>query len=164
MKTGRPPSWNPVALLAQDVWTDVVPLASKGRIVVPMPVRSRLGWLANSGGGVLAEVAPDHSVELRPWDPFGVEAMKAVRVTLAEADASRRGELAVASMDRYLKLSLDGAGRTTLPPPLVSQLDAEISSCVRLVLRDSRLWLWSERRWQSTRPARLDLLLSGEAV
>jgi DNA-binding transcriptional regulator/RsmH inhibitor MraZ len=163
MKTGRPPSWNPVASLAQDVWTDVVPLASKGRIVIPVPVRSRLDWLANSDGGILAEVAADHSVELRPWDPSGVEAMKAVRSALAEADASRRGEIAVAAMDRYMKLSVDGAGRMTLPPPLVSQLDAEISSCVRLVLRDSRLWLWSERRWQSARPERLAILF-GEVV
>lgn len=163
MKTGRPPSWNPVASLAQNVWTDVVPLASKGRIVVPVPVRSRLDWLENSVEGVLAEVASDHSVELRPWDPFGIKAMKAVRMALAEADVSRRGEIAVAAMDRYMKLSVDGAGRTTLPPPLVFQLEAETSCCVRLILRDSRLWLWSERRWQLGRPARLDLLPFGHS-
>ena len=157
MKTGRPSSWNPVASLAQDVWTDVVPLASKGRIVVPVPVRSKLTWLAAPAGGILAEARADHSVELRPWEPFGMQAVEAIRVALAEADADRRGEVAVAAMDRFMKLSSDGAGRATLPPPLVSLLDAETTSCVRLVMRDSRLWLWSERRWQSDRPTRLSL-------
>lgn len=164
MKTGRPSSWNPVASLAQNVWTDVVPLASKGRIVVPVPVRSRLGWLASPPGGILAVVGADHSVELRPWEPFGVEAMEAVRFALAGADAARRGELAVAAMDRYMKLSSDGAGRATLPPPLVSLLDAETTACVRVVMRDSRLWFWSERRWQSDRPTRLSLLSPADAV
>lgn len=164
MKTGRPSSWNPVASLAQDVWTDVVPLASKARIVVPVQVRGRLAWLAAPAGGILAVVGPDHSVELQPWEPFGVEAMAAVRIALAKADASLRGALAVAAMDRYMKLSSDGAGRATLPPPLVSMLDAETTSLVRLVMRDSRLWLWSERRWQSDRPARLSLLSSADAI
>lgn len=164
MKTGRPPSWNPVAALCHDVWTDVVPLASKGRIVVPVSVRSRLPWLANQEGGLLGIVEAGRFAELLPWEPHGRQAMDAVRRAIDTSDAAERGELALAAMDRYLRLTADGAGRTLLPGALVSHLDAEASSCVRVVMRDARLWLWSEREWQAERARRVAWLAEREAL
>lgn len=158
MKTGRPSNWNPVASLGRVVWTDVLPLASKGRIVLPVPVRARFDWLAKSGHGLLAVIELGRRAELLPWEPRGETAIAEVKQAIDVADEQDKDELALAAMDRFVRLSVDAAGRTVLPGPLASHLDAEASTCVRVVMRDARLWLWSERRWKAERASRIALL------
>jgi DNA-binding transcriptional regulator/RsmH inhibitor MraZ len=162
MKTGRPSSWNPLAAIERAVWTDVVPLGSKSRVIFPANVRNEVTWLANSGDGVLAVVEPEKFVELLPWEPNGVTAMASVKRLLQDAEESERGELALAAMDRYVRLTMDGTGRAVLPGSLVAHLDAAETEIVRMVMRDGRLWLWSEKYWQAQRGQRIALLAEKE--
>jgi DNA-binding transcriptional regulator/RsmH inhibitor MraZ len=159
MKTGRPPSWNPVATIEPAVWTDVISLASKTRVIFPISIRSRMTWLTNSGGSVLAIVGPEKFAELFPWNPNGIAAMAYVERLLQAAAESERGELAIAAMDRYARLTMDGTSRAVLPAPLVAHLDAAESDILRVVMRDGRLWLWSERYWQAQRGQRVASLV-----
>lgn len=158
MKTGRPTSWNPVATFAKGVWTDVVTLASKDRVVLPVNVRSQLKWFNAPSPSVLAVVEPENVVELCGWDAAGREAMDAIQQMLSKASEAERGELAVAAMDRYLRLSFDAAGRAVLPTCLVAHLEAGKTGMIRVVLHDQRLWLWSERKWCDKRSARISAL------
>ena len=157
MKTGRPPLWNPVASFGRPVWTDVLPLASKGRIALPVFVRATLGWLT-AEEGLLALVETGRHAEILPWIPNGQSVIADLKLTIDAADEREKDELALAGMDRVIRLSVDAAGRTSLPGPLAFHVDAEISQCVRVVMRDGRLWFWSERRWQEERGSRIALL------
>lgn len=158
MKSGRPPQWNPITALGRDVWTDVVPVATKDRIVFPAMIRSRLRWLGETSTSLLAVIEPDHCAELMPWAPHGESMLAEVKGAIETADEADKDQLALAAMDRYLRLSVDQAGRTTLPGPLASFLSAHIIGTVRLVMRDHRLWLWSERSWDKARAERIQLL------
>lgn len=164
MKTGRPPRWNPVAALGRDVWTDVVPLASKGRVVLPVIVRDRMPWLADTGAGVLALAETGRRAELLPWASKGEAALAALRLAIEAADEKDRDQLALAAMDRFVRLSMEDVGRTILPPALASLLEAEATGCVRIVMCDGRLWLWSERRWEADRARRIALLMRRDAA
>ena len=161
MKPGRPPAWNPVANLRPGVWTDVVALGSKARVTFPPAVRQRLPWLALAGPGLLAIAEAGRNVELLPWQDAGPAMLERVRALVDAADEAERDGIALAAMDRYLRLSLDGAGRTILPAALASHLDAEIEGRVRIVVLGARLWLWSERRWDAGRARRIALLQHG---
>jgi DNA-binding transcriptional regulator/RsmH inhibitor MraZ len=162
MKTGRPSSWNPVAAIERAVWTDVVALASKGRLNFPINIRSQLTWLATAEGGVLAVVGPEKFAELLPWEPNGISAMATLERVLRAADQSERSALALAAMDRYLRLTTDSTGRAVLPGSLIAHLDAAETNTVRVVMRDERLWLWSEKYWQLQRGQRVALLAAKE--
>lgn len=164
MKTGRPPRWNPVAVLGRDVWTDVIALASKGRVVLPIAIRDRLPWLANTESGLLALLERGRHAELLPWVPRGEAALAELHRAIENAAEGEKDLLALAAMDRFLRLSMEDGGRTVLPPALVSLLEAEASGCVRVVMRDGRLWLWSERRWEAERTRRIALLTSRDAA
>jgi DNA-binding transcriptional regulator/RsmH inhibitor MraZ len=156
MKTGRPAFWNPVASLSPEAWTDVVALTSKDRVGLPVVVRDKLAWLTDAKG-FLGIVDVERFAELRAWEPDGADMIEELKKTLAKTDEPRRGELLIAAMDRFLRLTLDGTGRAVLPPPLVTHLEANETQSVRIVMRDDRLWLWSERHWQAQRAGRLAL-------
>lgn len=158
MKTGRPPTWNPISELRQGIWTDVVPLASKARLTFPAAVRQRLPWLTRTGGGLLVTAEAGRRAEIQPWEKAGTEKLAEVRDMIDAAEESEKDEIALAAMDRYLRLSLDEAGRTILPACLASHLDAEFDRKVRIVVQSGRLWLWSERRWDAGRSRRIAVL------
>ncbi|MBS1181950.1 MAG: hypothetical protein H6Q99_1830 [Proteobacteria bacterium] len=158
MKSGRPPQWNPIGALGRNVWTDVVPVATKDRIVFPAMIRSHLRWLGETSASLLATIEPDHCAELLPWMPHGETMLAEVRSAIETAEETDKDQLTLAAMDRYLRLSVDQAGRSSLPGPLASFLDAHIVGSVRLVMRDDRLWLWSERRWDKDRTKRVQFL------
>jgi DNA-binding transcriptional regulator/RsmH inhibitor MraZ len=67
-------------------------------------------------------------------------------------------------MDRYVRLTMDGTGRTVTPAALIAHLDAADTDTVRIVMRDGRLWLWSEKYWQAQRVERVALLARREAI
>jgi|GEM_PF-4407044 len=154
MKLGRPVNWNPLSTLEPEVWSEVVALSSKSRLSLPVAIRSRVGWLSPGGHGLLAIVDKGGFAEIFAWHLHGETVMADLAGLLTIVDKSERGELALAAMDRYVKLTLDPDGRMVLPANLISDLDATVSQCVRVVARDSRLWLWSERRWQAERASR----------
>ncbi|MCP4564145.1 MAG: hypothetical protein GY873_37515 [Bosea sp.] len=81
-----------------------------------------------------------------------------IRTLIDAADEVDKHDVALAAMDRYLRLSVDVAGRTILPAVLASHLDAETEGRVRIVVRGARLWLWSERRWDAGRARRIAML------
>jgi DNA-binding transcriptional regulator/RsmH inhibitor MraZ len=129
-------------------------------------MRSRFPWLSEVAGGLLAVLETDGSAEIFPWQPHGEAELKRIRELLAAADVSARGALALAAMDKYVKLTLDPDGRTVLPSNLAFHLDAVGFGAVRIVAADERLWVWSERRWQDRRGERvasLDRLLAAQA-
>lgn len=162
MKTGRPPSWNPVSQLNNEVWTDVLTLASKARVTFPPAVRQRLPWLHGGATSLLAVSEPGRRAELLPWDPAGKNMIEELRSVIEEAEDSERDDLTLAAMDRFSRLSLDATGRTILPAPLASHLDTEIDRMVRVVVRGPRLWLWSERRWEAGRAGRIASLAKAQ--
>ena len=147
-----------MATFAKGVWTDVVALASKDRVILPVNVRSQLRWLSAASSDALVVVEPENVVELCSWDSAGREAMDAVQQMLGEASEAERGELAVAAMDRYLRLNFDAAGRAVLPTCLVAHLEADKTRTIRVVLHNQRLWLWSERKWCEQRSTRISAL------
>jgi DNA-binding transcriptional regulator/RsmH inhibitor MraZ len=159
MKTGRPPNWNPVSALSPSAWTEAVSLSSKSRLQFPAAIRSRVTWLSQAKDGLLAVLEPDGSAEIKCWSPHGEAELEAIRGLLQSVDELERGAVAIAAMDRFLKLTFDPDGRTVLPYNLACHLDATGSDAVvRIVTVDGRLWTWSEREWQSRRGARVALL------
>ncbi|MDX8449627.1 hypothetical protein [Mesorhizobium captivum] len=84
--------------------------------------------------------------------------MERLKRMLSGTAEPNQGELAIAAMDRYLRLSIDGTGRAVIPAALVSHLEADDCELIRVVLRNGKLWLWSERFWQAQRRKRMQLL------
>jgi len=154
MKSGRPPTWNPVASLTAATWTEVVALTSKSRLQLPASARTRLNWSRTDRPlSLLARIEPGGLAELMPWEPVGDAIMRGLdRLLVEEAEA----DLALIAMDRYLRLTLDPDGRMSLPVNLAHHLDAIAHEAVRLVIDAGRLLLWSERVWQDDRSSRLE--------
>lgn len=48
-----------------------------------------------------------------------------MRRAVEDADEHEKDQLALAAMDRFLRVSMEGVGRTVLPPTLASLLEAE---------------------------------------
>jgi len=149
MTAGREPNWNPVSRVHPSVWTEVVGLSSKDRMSIPLMARRRLDWLSDGTTDLLAVLEADGSAEVVSWKDEGVDRiaqMEAVLGGLAEPD---RSAVALAAMDRYIRLRLDGTGRMVLPTTLLSHLDAIDPPALRLVVREGKLWFWSEQRWRA---------------
>ena len=159
MKTGRPPNWNPVAALSPSAWTEVVGLSSKSRLQLPIAIRSRLAWLSQAQDGLLAVLEPNGSAKILCWKPHGEAELEAVRGLLKSTNELGRGMVAIAAMDRFLKLTFDLDGRTVLPINLACHLNAAgPDAVVRVVTVDGQLWMWSETEWQRRRLERAALL------
>lgn len=159
MKTGRPPNWNPVSALLPSAWTEVVGLSSKSRLQFPVAIRSRIAWLSHVEDGLLAVLEPNGSAEIMCWKPHGESKLQAVQGLLQSTSELERGLVAIAAMDRFLKLTFDPDGRTVLPMNLACHLSAAgPAGVVRIVAADARLWMWSEPEWQSRRSERAALL------
>lgn len=126
-------------------------------MVFPMTVRSSLSWFGASSG-ILATLGTDPLAELLAWEPDGALQMERLKRMLSGTAEPNQGELAIAAMDRYLRLSIDGTGRAVIPAALVSHLEADDCELIRVVLRNGKLWLWSERFWQAQRRKRMQLL------
>ncbi|MER8953416.1 hypothetical protein NKH98_11890 [Mesorhizobium sp. M0833] len=126
-------------------------------MVFPVVIRSSLPWL-ESPAGILATLGSDPTVELCAWEPAGSASMQRLHQALVEASEPERGEMAIAAMDRYLRLNIDGTGRAVIPSTLLSHLEVGEAAALRIVMRNGRLWLWSERYWQSQRSERIKLL------
>lgn len=152
MRTGRPPSWNPFSELDPGAWTEVVALSSKDRVTLPAAVRGRLPWFeAAAAEGLLAMLEPQGRAELTGWSANGPRALDDVAQRIEAADQALRGELAVAAMDRYMRLAIERPGRVAVNPNLAAHLDPDGGGVVRVVVRSARLWLWSEAQWRARR-------------
>jgi DNA-binding transcriptional regulator/RsmH inhibitor MraZ len=159
MKTGRPPNWNPVSALSPSAWTEVVSLSSKSRLQFPVAIRSRVAWLSHAQDGLLAVLEPNGSAKILCWKPHGEAELETVRGLLESTNEFERGMVAIAAMDRFLKLTFDLDGRTVLPINLAYHLNAAGSDAVvRIVTVDGQLWIWSETEWQRRRGERTALL------
>jgi DNA-binding transcriptional regulator/RsmH inhibitor MraZ len=154
MAAGRPPSWNPVAGIYSLAWSEIVVLSSKDRMALPLALRRRLNWSSSTSLSVLAVLEMDGSAEILPWEQAGKQVVNAIEKALALTPEPHRAELALAAMDRYMRLTVDADGRTVLPTNLLSHLDALESSLVRLVARGNRMWFWSEARWREGQGSR----------
>ena len=160
MKTGRPTAWNPFSSFSSTAWTEVVQLASKERLSVPISIRRIVPWVdrIQPSGGMLAIMELNGVAELMPWTPHGESAVSSVKAAAARAEPAAIGNLILAAMDRYVRLTLDTDGRTVLPFNLLAHVDPSNTSRVRVLAEGGRLWLWSERQWEETRPDRLAYL------
>lgn len=160
MKSGRPPAWNPVAALATNLWTEVVSLSSKSRLLLPAAARTRLNWI--QGGqplSLLVRIEPGSYAELEPWELAGDAIMERLASVLDDAPTEDRERIAIVAMDRYLRLTLESDGRMSLPMNLCHHLDAVPLDVVRLLVTGGRLQLWSERVWQDQRGERIQSVL-----
>jgi DNA-binding transcriptional regulator/RsmH inhibitor MraZ len=158
MKTGRPPSWNPVASLDPGVWTEVVEFASKGRIGIPVAARRRLSWFDGAAAdGLLATLESDGAARLRPWRVNGEAMLRGIREAMA-ASPELRSEIALAGMDRFMHVSVEEPGRIVAPANLIAHLGSASPGFARVVVVGSELSLWSEAAWQAKRSERLALL------
>lgn len=131
-------------------------LSSKDRMSVPLAPRRLLTWLGKGSVQVLAILEANGSAEVIPWED-ATDRMAHLEETLKRMIEPERSEIAIAAMDRYLRLHLDESGRMVLPTTLLSHLDAIGTSTVRLVVNNGKLWFWSEPRWRS---AQLDRYVS----
>lgn len=158
MNRGRPPNWNPFSSLGADVWTEVAEFGSKGRIGIALAARRRLPWFDEAvGNGLLATLEPDGYAQLEPWSSAGGELVAEIKEKISIA-YHLRGEIVLAAMDRYMFISVEGNGRLVAPGNLVAHIDPDNSGRARFVVRDSKLWIWSEKQWQSRRAERLSVL------
>lgn len=71
-----------------------------------------------------------------------------MRRAVEDADEHEKDQLALAAMDRFLRVSMEGVGRTVLPPTLASLLEAEASG------RRFRLQLVNQLSHRTLRPTR----------
>lgn len=149
MSAGREPNWNPVLRAHPFVWTEVVGLSSKNRISIPLMARRRLEWLWAGTTELLAILEADGSAEIVSWKGEGSDRIVQIEAVLRGLTEPERSEIALAAMDRYIRLRLDGTGRMVLPTTLLSHLEAVDPPTLRLVVRDGKLWFWSERRWRA---------------
>lgn len=133
-------------------------MSSKDRLTLPSIVRGRLSWFVDAvGGGLLAVLEADGSAELMPWLGAGEGIVGDLRERIAAEPADRRGSLVVVAMDRFVKVAVEQPARVSLPVNLASHLEVD-AGIVRVVAHSDRLWLWSERRWNAGRAARLGAL------
>jgi DNA-binding transcriptional regulator/RsmH inhibitor MraZ len=149
MNAGREPNWNPVSRVHPSVWTEVVGLSSKDRMSIPLMARRRLEWLSAGITDLLTILEADGSAEVVPWKGEGADRIAQIEAVLRGVTEPDRSEIALAAMDRYIRLRLDGTGRMVLPTTLLSHLEAIDPPALRVVVRDGRLWFWSERRWRA---------------
>lgn len=160
MTQGRPPIWNPFAELAPGVWTEAVEFRSKGRFIIPIAARRRLPWLSSAvAQGLLATLEPGRFARLDPWSEMGARVIRQVEERLEMAVGHKRSEIALAAMDRYMRIGLEETGRLAVPQNLLSHIDPRASGTARVVVRDNTLWLWAEDRWQAHTSSRLRTLL-----
>jgi DNA-binding transcriptional regulator/RsmH inhibitor MraZ len=160
MTQGRPPTWNPFAELAPGVWTEAVQFGSKGRFIIPVAARRRLLWLSDAvAEGLLATLEPGRIARLEPWLETGAKVIRQVEERLELAVGPRRSEIALAAMDRYMRIGLEETGRLAVPQNLLSHIDPRASGTARVVVRDDTLWLWAEDRWQAQASSRLRTLV-----
>tara|TARA_R110000868_G_scaffold35458_6_gene127104 strand:+ start:369 stop:815 length:447 start_codon:yes stop_codon:yes gene_type:complete len=142
----------------------VVTLASKTRLQLPVAVRQRIPWFARNISGLFAVLESDGSAEVWPWQPNGEDKMRQLALMLGPLSETEQATLAIAAMDKFIRLTCSEDGRTVLPSNLLFHLDAVDAEAVRIVVANQRLWMWSEARWQSLREQRvmsLDQHLSG---
>lgn len=159
MSRGRPPNWNAFSGLVPGAWTEVVEVSTKWRLTLPTAVRGRLGWLESVGDeGLLAVLDPQGRAELAPWAARGAQAVADVSHRLDAAPPEHRDEIAIAAMDRYMRMAVEPPARVTLHPNLAAHLNAGEGDSVRVIVRANRLWLWSELQWQARRMDRIALL------
>jgi len=141
------------------VWTEVVPVSTKERVTLPVAARSCLSWFdAAAAEGLLAMLDPQGRAELFAWTSRGAQALTDVAQRVEAAPPEDRDELAIAAMDRYIRLTVEPPARLALPFNLATHLDAAEGRVVRVIARSDRLWLWSERHWQARRMDRIALL------
>lgn len=159
MTRGRRPRWNAFAEAVPNVWTEVATVAGKDRVSLSAAGRNALGWLdPPPEDGLLAELHPNGSAELMPWQPAGEGRVQAQLDRLAGMKEPERGMIALALMDSLMRVQVEGAGRITLPPNLRSFLDSDRQAVVRFVIAQDRFWIWNEEQWQIDRPARFGLI------
>lgn len=162
MTKGRPPNWNVFSTLDGGTWTEVVGITSKDRLSLPVAVRKRVSWLgAATPDGMLAILSPQGSAELIRWNDHGEKLIAQVSAQLLEAPKEHLGELALAAMDRFMRVTIDPPGRIGLPANLAAHIYSARFDGVRVVVRDDRLWLWSEAEWQRGRGARIARFTEG---
>lgn len=154
MAKGRPVSWNIFGSLDPGAWTQLVELDARGRLSLPAAVRARLAWFDGLEDGLLATIAPGQ-VELSSWADFGSQTLQAVEERLGHVPSQNRGTLALAAMDRYMRLSVESPARIVLPLDLRHNLGCLREPVVRVVVLDGTLALWSEARWCANRARRL---------
>lgn len=165
MTQGRPPSWNPFAELAPGIWTEAVEFGSKGQFIIPVAARRRLPWLSGAvAEGLLATLEPGRFAQLEPWSETGQRVVRQVEERLELATGNSRSEIALAAMDRYMRIGLEATGRLAVPANLLSHIDPRASGTARVVVRDGTLWLWAEERWQAQRSSRLQALVGSVMV
>ncbi|SOB80692.1 hypothetical protein SAMN06297144_1191 [Sphingomonas guangdongensis] len=145
--------------MIEGAWTEAVAVSSKERVTLPAAVRARLSWFGKATDeGLLATLDPQGRSELSAWTTSGSRAVGDVAQRLEAAAPDDRDDLAIAAMDRYMRLAVEPPARLALPFGLAVHLDAVEGGVVRIVVSSSRLWLWSERQWQARRMDRIDLL------
>jgi len=157
MTKGRPVSWNIFGKLDPGAWTQLVELDARGRLSLPSAVRSRLAWFDSIEGGLLATIDTGH-VELSSWSDFGPRVLESVKERIGHVPLQSKGQLAVAAMDRYMRLSVEKPARIVLPLDLRHHLGCLEVSVARVVVLDGTLTLWSEANWCQDRAKRLTLL------
>jgi DNA-binding transcriptional regulator/RsmH inhibitor MraZ len=159
MNQGRPPAWNPFADLVSGVWSEVADFGSKGRFGVPAAARRQLHWWGSvMPNGLIATLEPGGIARLEPWAGVGEAVLAQVRKALQSANPAARAELALAAMDRFMRIACEENGRLVMPSNLASHVDPTRTGRARVVVRDGELWVWQEDMWQSTRPERITLL------
>lgn len=160
MTSGRPPSWSLFGDLDPTAWTEVVAISSKDRLTLPAAVRKRLPWFeATRVDGLLAILDPQGRAELASWSARGEQALADVAQRFEAAPADERGDVAIAAMDRYMRVPVEPPARLALNPNLSSHLDPETRGTIRVVVSSGRLWLSSEQQWQARRMDRIAKLL-----
>jgi DNA-binding transcriptional regulator/RsmH inhibitor MraZ len=153
---GRPPSWNPFAQLDAASWVEVAQVDDKGRLSLPAAARRRLAWIkSGESAALLADLGPAGYAELSLWAPHGVVRLTEITALADRAAPAERSQLILAAMDRFLQVSLEQGSRVHLPANLRAHLDPCGQGPIRVIVRDDRLWLWSERGWQESRGDRL---------
>lgn len=155
---GREPSWNVFADLDRATWTELIPTASKDRLVLPRAVRSRVPFLGTGEAmPLLAILSPGGFARLVPLEGEGGRRIERVRDAILAAPKVERPGLILAATTMHARLALEPSGRFVMPSGLGAHLGAHKEE-VRVVVQDGELFLWREQAWLDDLAERLAML------
>jgi DNA-binding transcriptional regulator/RsmH inhibitor MraZ len=158
---GRPPGWNCFARLDGSAWLEAIDIDDKGRVTISVEARKRLDWINKTKGALIADIANDNCAELLAWSPHGEDRVQKIQTAIAGRSDQERSEIVLSAMDRFLQLSLDGAGRVSLPANLRRHIDTDEQRKLWVVTRENRLWLWNDETWRAGRKLRSVMAVEG---
>lgn len=154
-------SSNPFFEIEPGVSIELLQPASRGRLTLPVAVRSRLHEVEKSGPTVmLATVLGEGTIQFEAWSRNGDRLVAAAAEGAAQLDGRAKVDFLAAAADRWSRFLLQEDGRVILPPLLALHLNPEPGATLRIVSANGIATLYTAAAWRE-QTLRISSLLDG---